>query len=36
MILRLHDQGLLASPIAGKEKIKPGLRLIFDQPSAKP
>jgi len=36
MVLRLVDQGLLASAIAGKEKIRPGVHLVFDPPPPKP
>lgn len=36
LILRLVDQGLLASAIAGKERIRPGARLLFDPPAPAP
>lgn len=36
MILRLHEGGLLASAIAGKERIKPGAALLFEPPAAGP
>jgi hypothetical protein len=36
MILRLQEKGVLASAIAGQERIKPGALMLFDAGSAAP
>jgi hypothetical protein len=36
MILRLQEKGVLASAIAGKERIKPGALMLFDAGAAAP